>query len=338
MHHIDCPWKPSSIEQRDGRGIRQGNENEEVAIYRYITKGTFDAYSWSLIENKQRFISQVMTSKPVGRNCDDIDESVLNAAEIKALATGDTTIKEKMELDNDVSRLKLLKSQFDKNRDMMIEKVNQKYPSQIAELKSKINQVKADLEWKNANTPPMGEDGKPIFSIEIQGTTYNTYKEAGTAIAKARLGEKINIPLYLGKYRGFEITGIKLAGSEVGEMQATIKKNASYTCNLGQSSVGNITKIVNVCDNIEAVLNNLNDKLSRCENDLKQAKKECEKTFPYNDELREKTLRLNELNTKLMVGKNKGEILDDEDVSIDEVTENVYGENEVEAAKKTMVM
>jgi N12 class adenine-specific DNA methylase len=321
MHHIDCPWKPSSIEQRDGRGIRQGNENEEVAIYRYITKGTFDAYSWSLIENKQRFISQVMTSKPVGRNCDDIDESVLNAAEIKALATGDTTIKEKMELDNDVSRLKLLKSQFDKNRDMMIEKVNHKYPSQIAELKSRITQVQKDVNYKNANPVILGEDGNECFSIEVQGASYDTYKEAGSAIAKARIGEKINIPLYIGKYMGFTITGLKSPGSEPGEMMATLKLNASYSCTLGLSSVGNITKIVNTYKNIDTVLDNLNSKLAQVETDLEQAKKECDKKFPYEDELMQKTLRLNEINTELMVGKNKGEILDEEDKSFEEEAE-----------------
>ena len=116
MHHVDCPWKPSSIEQREGRGIRQGNENEEVAIYRYVTKGTFDAYNWSLVENKQRFISQVMTSKAVSRSCEDIDEATLSYAEIKAVATGNPLIKEKMEIDNDVQRLKLLKASYDNQR------------------------------------------------------------------------------------------------------------------------------------------------------------------------------------------------------------------------------
>jgi N12 class adenine-specific DNA methylase/adenine-specific DNA methylase len=338
MHHIDCPWKPSSIEQRDGRGIRQGNENKEVAIYRYVTKGSFDAYSWALIENKQRFISQVMTSKPVGRNCEDIDESVLNAAEIKALATGDTTIKEKMELDNDVSRLKLLKSQFDKNRDIMIENVNHKYPSQIAELKSRIAQVQADVDYKKANPVISSDNESESFSMEVQGKSYDTYKDAGAAIAKARIGEKINIPLYIGKYMGFTITGLKLPGSEPGEMMVRLKLNASYSCTLGLSSVGNITKIVNTYKNIDTVLDNLNSKLAQVETDLEQAKKECDKKFPYEDELKEKTHRLNELNAKLMVGQSKGEILDEDDTSIEEVVENVCVKNEVEVAKKPMVM
>lgn len=317
MHHIDCPWKPSSIEQRDGRGLRQGNENEEVAIYRYITKGSFDAYSWSLIENKQRFISQIMTSKPVGRSCSDVDESVLNAAEIKALATGDTTIKEKMELDNDVSRLKMLKSQFDKNKEIMINDVNHKYPNMIAEVKSKIALVEKDIEYKKEHPIPIGEDGKTIFSMDIQGTTYDTYKDAGTALGKARFGEKVNIEKHYGYYQGFKMTGMKLAGSELGEMMMTLSLNAQYTCNLGMSSIGNITKIVNTYDSIETVKDILQDKLSKLETDFEQAKMESQKVFAHEDELKAKVKRLAELDAQLMVGNSKGEILDEEDSSLE---------------------
>jgi hypothetical protein len=154
--------------------------------------------------------------------------------------------------------------------------------------------------------------------MEVQGASYDTYKEAGAAIAKARIVEKINIPLYIGKYMGFTITGLKSPGSEPGEMMATLKLNASYSCTLGLSSVGNITKIVNTYKNIDTVLDNLNSKLGQVETDLEQAKKECDKKFPYEDELMQKTLRLNEINTELMVGKNKGEILDEEDKSFEE--------------------
>ena len=138
MHHVDCPWKPSSIEQREGRGIRQGNENEEVAIYRYVTKGTFDAYNWSLIENKQRFISQVMTSKAVSRSCEDIDEATLSYAEIKAVATGNPLIKEKMEIDNDVQRLKLLKASYDNQRYGLQDNFMIKYPKLIKTAKTAL--------------------------------------------------------------------------------------------------------------------------------------------------------------------------------------------------------
>ena len=132
MHHVDCPWKPSCIEQRDGRGIRQGNENKEVAVYRYVTKGTFDAYSWSLVENKQRFISQIMTSRSVSRTCEDIDEAVLSYAEIKAVATGNPLIREKMQLENDVQRLKLLKSSYDRQHYSLEDNIMIRYPKLIA--------------------------------------------------------------------------------------------------------------------------------------------------------------------------------------------------------------
>ena len=142
MHHVDCPWKPRSIEQREGRGIRQGNENEEVAIYRYVTKGTFDAYNWSLVENKQRFISQVMTSKAVSRSCEDIDEATLSYAEIKAVATGNPLIKEKMQIDNDVQRLKLLKASYDKQRYGLQDNFMIRYPKLIKTATEKLVNVR----------------------------------------------------------------------------------------------------------------------------------------------------------------------------------------------------
>lgn len=149
MHHVDCPWKPSSIEQREGRGIRQGNENEEVAIYRYVTKGTFDAYNWSLIENKQRFISQVMTSKAVSRSCEDIDEATLSYAEIKAVATGNPLIKEKMEIDNDVQRLKLLKASYDNQRYGLQDNFMIKYPKLIKTATEKLANVREDVKARD---------------------------------------------------------------------------------------------------------------------------------------------------------------------------------------------
>jgi hypothetical protein len=173
--------------------------------------------------------------------------------------------------------------------------------------------------------------------MEVQGKPYDTYKEAGAAIAKARIGEKINIPLYIGKYMGFTITGLKSPGSEPGEMQATLKLNASYSCTLGLSSVGNITKIVNTYKNIDTVLDNLNSKRAQVETDLEQAKKECEKKFPYEDELMQKTLRLNEINTELMVGKNKGEILDEEDKSLDDDIMNARDSNSLRERVRTEV-
>ena len=155
FHHVDCPWKPSSIEQREGRGIRQGNENEEIAVYRYVTKSTFDAYNWALVENKQRFISQVMTSKTVSRSCEDIDEATLSYAEIKAVATGNPLIREKMEVDNDVQRLKLLKSSYDNQRYTRQDNFMICYPKLIREAKEKLARqckLNAQLDLENSKT------------------------------------------------------------------------------------------------------------------------------------------------------------------------------------------
>ena len=200
MHHVDCPWKPSSIEQREGRGIRQGNENEEVAIYRYVTKGTFDAYNWSLVENKQRFISQVMTSKAVSRSCEDIDEATLSYAEIKAVATGNPLIREKMEIDNDVQRLKLLKASYDNQRYGLQDNFMIKYPKLIKTATEKHANVREDVKARDKELID-----NPEFAITIGKATYTERVDGGTmmleAISKCKTGETTAI----GKFHGFEL-------------------------------------------------------------------------------------------------------------------------------------
>lgn len=200
MHHIDCPWKPSCIEQREGRGIRQGNENENIAVYRYVTKGTFDAYSWSLVENKQRFISQVMTSKSVSRTCEDIDEATLSYAEIKAVATGNPLIKEKMQLENDVQRLKLLKSTYDSQKYSLEDNITIRFPKLIAAAEEKAECVRADIKQAEA-----GLLSEPDFAVTIGKAKYTERVDGGTvmleAISKCKNGETT----HLGEIKGFEL-------------------------------------------------------------------------------------------------------------------------------------
>lgn len=213
MHHVDCPWKPSSIEQREGRGIRQGNENSEIAVYRYVTKGTFDAYNWSLVENKQRFISQVMTSKAVSRTCEDIDEATLSYAEIKAVATGNPLIREKMELDNDVQRLKLLKSSYDNQRYGLQDNFMIRYPKLIKAAEEKLSCVKEDVKTRDAQLIE-----SPDFAIKIGGATYTERADGGTqmlaTISKAKTGNHFHWKLSsIGTFGREEFHGNELYGT-----------------------------------------------------------------------------------------------------------------------------
>ena len=200
MHHIDCPWKPSCIEQREGRGLRQGNENGEVAVYRYVTKGTFDAYSWSLVENKQRFISQVMTSRAVSRTCEDIDEATLSYAEIKAVATGNPLIREKMELENDVQRLKTLKGSYDSRRYALEDNIMIRYPKLIKAAETKLACVKEDA--KAVEAALLAE---PDFAVTVGDIRYTERTDGGTAILEAATkcprGESVKI----GSFKGFAL-------------------------------------------------------------------------------------------------------------------------------------
>ena len=240
MHHVDCPWKPSSIEQREGRGIRQGNENEEVAIYRYVTKGTFDAYNWSLVENKQRFISQVMTSKAVSRSCEDIDEATLSYAEIKAVATGNTLIREKMEIDNDVQRLKLLKASYDNQRYGLQDNFMIKYPKLIKTATEKLANVREDVKARDKELID-----NPEFSITIGRATYTERVDGGTmmleAISKCKTGETTAI----GKFHGFELLVEK---NFLGINYMVLRGKTEYKAELSTSPVGSMVKLENLQD------------------------------------------------------------------------------------------
>lgn len=301
MHHIDCPWKPSAIEQRNGRGIRQGNENEEIAVYHYITKGSFDAYSWSLVENKQKFISQIMTSKPVGRTCEDIDEAALNYGVFKAVATGDDTIREKMELENDLTKLRMLKSAYNKKHREAELRVSRSIPLAIAQTKEKIEVFEQEIAYQKAH-PAVNEDGEATFSMMIGSEIFTTHKDAGFALNQAVSKLKCRDNLVVGEYNGYTMTAAitqKNLTGEVGEKTIYLKRKdggkASHEVIIGLSTLGNIVKINNVYNSFEKSLNKEKGNLQKYESELLIAKEELAKGFPYESEIREKEQRLKEI-------------------------------------------
>ena len=291
MHHVDCPWKPSSIEQREGRGIRQGNENEEVAIYRYVTKGTFDAYNWSLVENKQRFISQVMTSKAVSRSCEDIDEATLSYAEIKAVATGNPLIKEKMEIDNDVQRLKLLKASYDNQRYGLQDNFMIKYQKLIKTATEKLANVREDVKARDKELID-----NPEFAITIGKATYTERVDGGTmmleAISKCKTGETTAI----GKFHGFELLVEK---NFLGINYMVLRGKTEYKAELSTSPVGSMVKLENLFNGLHENIDFLEKKIEQYQNDLEASKAEYDKPFAYSKELEEKLSRQCELNAQL---------------------------------------
>ena len=291
MHHVDCPWKPSSIEQREGRGIRQGNENEEVAIYRYVTKGTFDAYNWSLVENKQRFISQVMTSKAVSRSCEDIDEATLSYAEIKAVATGNPLIKEKMEIDNDVQRLKLLKASYDNQRYGFQDNFMIKYPKLIKTATEKLANVREDVKARDKELID-----NPEFAITIGKATYTERVDGGTmmleAISKCKTGETTAI----GKFHGFELLVEK---NFLGINYMVLRGKTEYKAELSTSPVGSMVKLENLFNGLHENIDFLEKKIEQYQNDLEASKAEYDKPFAYSEKLNEKLSRQCELNAQL---------------------------------------
>ena len=296
LHHIDCPWKPSSIEQREGRGIRQGNENEEVAVYRYVTKETFDAYSWSLVENKQRFISQIMTSRTVSRTCEDIDEATLSYAEIKAVATGNPLIKEKMELDNDLQRLKLLKASYDSQRYTYQDNFMIKYPKLIKAAEEKLECVKYDIETRDKELLKGDE-----FAITLGNMTYTERSEGGTAmlemLSKCKSGETYG----LGSFRGFELF---IEKNYMGVNYMILRGKTEYKAEMSTSPVGNMIKLDNLFNILSENEEFLNKKIEQYKRDLESSKEEYEKPFAYEKELKDKLNRQSELNAMLDLEKS----------------------------------
>lgn len=302
MHHVDCPWKPSCIEQREGRGIRQGNENDEVAVYRYVTKGTFDAYSWSLVENKQRFISQVMTSKSVSRTCEDIDEATLSYAEIKAVATGNPMIKEKMEIDNEVQRLKLLKASYDSQRYGLQDNYMIRFPKLIKAAEEKLACVREDVKARDAEIIRSAE-----FAIKVKGVTFTERTDGGAsmleAISKCKTGETTSI----GSFRGFELLVEK---NFMGINYLVLRGKTDYKAELSTSPVGNMVKLENLFNGIQENIDYLEKKIEQYKLDLEASRVEYEKPFAYEEELRTKIARQAELNNMLDLENGKVEDVD----------------------------
>jgi N12 class adenine-specific DNA methylase len=297
MHHVDCPWKPSSIEQREGRGIRQGNENEEIAVYRYVTKGTFDAYNWSLVENKQRFISQVMTSRSVSRTCEDIDEATLSYAEIKAVATGNPMIKEKMEIDNDVQRLKLLKASYDSQRYGLQDNFMIRYPKLIKTATEKMACEKEDIKHRDEEFL-----NHPEFEIKVGGVTYTERVDGGTqmllAVSKAKSGETTHI----GEFHGFDLLVEK---NFMGINYMILRGKTDYKTELSTSPVGSMVKLENLFNGLQENIDYLEKKIEQYQNDLESSKAEYEKPFAHEQELKEKLARQIELNAQLDLENEK---------------------------------
>lgn len=326
LHDLDVPWRPADLEQRAGRIVRQGNENKEVNIYRYVTENTFDAYLWQTIENKQKFISQIMTSKTPVRVAEDVDESSLNYAEIKALATGDPKIKEKMDLDNEVTKLKMLEANFKSNRYRLEDKVAKNYPEEIARTEKLIEAVKKDI----ANVEPQGEGENKFTSITIKGEKIFDKKIAGEKLLEAIKTVKINESKMIGKYRNMDLE--VRYNFFTNSHNFSLNGAAKHSGELGTSADGNITRLDNALEKMPEKLKRLEEKLTSTKEQLENAKEELKKPFEKADELKNKVLRLAELNKLLDMGeveekRNDNPLIEDVKRAIIDFCNREYEEN-----------
>lgn len=304
LHDVDCPWRPSDLEQRSGRIVRQGNENPKVDIYRYVTEQTFDAYLYQLVEGKQKFASQIMTSKSPVRSAEDIDETALSYAEIKMLATGNPYIKEKMDLDIQVQKLKMLKSNFLSEKYGLEDKVIKFYPQQIAYLKSRVEGLTKDV--KTAKLHPKPIDEQPL-GMTVSGVSYSEKAEAGQAIINACKSMNSPDAIPLGEYRGFQM---ELYFDTVQRNYVVkLKGETSRDVPLGDDSHGNIVRIDNGIERFEETLADTKNSLENTEKQFETAKQEIEKPFAKEEELKAKTARLDELNILLNMDKKENEIV-----------------------------
>ena len=295
LHHLDVPWRPSDIEQREGRILRQGNENKEVYVFRYVTEGTFDAYSWQLIENKQKFISQIMTSKSPVRSCDDVDETALSFAEIKALCAGDPRIKERMDLDVEVSRLKLMKADHQSKQYRLEDQLLKYFPEEIEKHKGFIKGFESDLEVLAAHPHP--EDG--FAGMEIRGDLLTDKENAGAALLDACKEVKTSDPVQIGSYRGYAISVEFSAWKQ--EYTLLLKGRMTHRATLGTDPRGNLTRIDNALAQMPQRLEAAKAQLDNLYQQQAAAKEEVGKPFLYEEELRCKNARLVELDTLLNI-------------------------------------
>jgi len=305
LHHLDCPWKPADLEQQEGRILRQGNQNKKVQIFRYVTENTFDSYMWQILENKQKFISQIMTSKSPVRACEDVDDTALSYAEIKALATGNPYIKEKMDLDVQVSKLKLLKANHTSQIYRLESDIAKTYPMQITAMKERIAGLSSDLEVAKS----ILSKEKEQFSIQIGGKSYIDRKEAGVALLDACKNLKVvRAEGVIGEYQGFSLNANFDSFNQ--QYRLAIKRQCTYTIEMGKDPLGNITRINNTLSSIEKQLLQAQQKFEVLQEQLITAQKEVKRPFLKEEELSKKTERLAKLNSLLnMDEKNSAENL-----------------------------
>ena len=304
LHHLDCPWKPSDLEQQEGRILRQGNQNDKVKIFRYVTENTFDSYMWQILENKQKLISQIMTSKSPVRACEDVDDTALSYAEIKALATGNEYIKEKMDLDVQVSKLKLLKANHTSQIYRLESDIAKRYPVQITALKEKIAGMRVDADVVKG----IDLQDNDHFAMTVGGKLYTDKKEAGVALLSAASGLKsVKSAGQIGEYHGFALSSEYNFLSNTYTM--TIKGKCSYKIEFGKDTLGNIQRIHNALSAIGKKLADTEQNLETVQQQLKTAQEEVQKPFPKEAELSEKMERLAELNAMLNMDEKGGENL-----------------------------
>ena len=309
LHHLDVPWRPSDIEQQEGRILRQGNLNPKVKIFRYVTEGTFDSYSWQLIENKQKFIGQIMTSKSSVRSCEDVDEAALTYAEVKALATGNPYIKEKMDLDIQVSKLKLMKANHTSQKYRLEDNIAKHYPQQITILKERISGMQTDIQTAKANLPV----DKEQFSMKVGDKLYTDKKEAGTALVEmCKEIKTVNAPAVIGEYAGFKMSVYFDAFNH--KFVMNLKGQLSHNLEVGSDPLGNISRINHALESMPKQLMEAQTKLETVEHQLETAKVEVTKPFAQEAELAEKLERRSALNALLNMDEkgNDGIDMDDE--------------------------
>lgn len=314
LHHLDCPWKPSDLEQQEGRILRQGNQNDKVKIFRYVTENTFDAYMWQILENKQKFISQIMTSKSPVRACEDVDDTALSYAEIKALATGNPYIKEKMDLDVQVSKLKLLKANHTSQIYRLESDIAKNFPVQISALKERIAGMQVDSQVVKS----VDLQDNDTFAMTVGNVLYEDKKEAGEALIAACAGLKaVSTGGKVGEYHGFTLSASYNMFSNAFEL--TIKGKCSYKLEIGKDPIGNMQRIHNTLSSIDRKLTESEQKLETVQQQLATAQEEVKKPFPKEAELNEKMERLSELNALLNMDEKGNEtIMADEDIGREE--------------------
>ena len=312
LHDLDCPWRPSDLIQRSGRIIRQGNKNPEVEIFRYVTEGTFDAYLYQLVENKQRFISQIMTSKSPVRSAEDIDEASLSYAEIKALAAGNPLIIEKTELDTTVAKLRLLKQSFLSEIYDIQDKVVKYYPNEISRLENKVKGLQDDIEHSKESTQLNDDNFSPKT---LKDTIYNEKAEAGKEILELCKKMKSPAPINIGNYRGFNME--LYFDSVARSFKISLKNNLSHTVSLGDDVHGNITRLDNAIEGLQKELDRTKEILEDIKVQFENAKEESKRIFPQEKELKEKEARLEELNALLNMNEKTNEVLDCNEIDED---------------------